>query len=147
MQVGPPHTPPEVPHAVQPPGSTSSAPVTAATTTTGSPCATCGSSPCLALIRADTPPVGFIDFLDRALARISSDHWTIRQSGHLIAITTVIMLAAALAGLAVTDRLTPLAGYAVHAPWGWAYLAGGGGVLAGGGYAVRRIHRRSKPIG
>ena len=138
-------TPPEVPHEVQPPGSTSSTPATA-TTSTGPPCATCGSSPCLARIRADTPPVGFIDFLDRTLARISSGHWTIRQSGHLIAITSAIMLAVALVGLALTDRITPVAGYTVHAPWGWAYLAGGG-VIAGGGYAVRRIRRRSTPIG
>ncbi|NTY62178.1 hypothetical protein [Mycolicibacterium sphagni] len=139
-------TPPEVPPEVQPPVSTSSSTPATATTSTGPPCATCGSSPCLARIRADTPPIGFIDFLDRTLARISSGHWTIRQSGHLIAITTVIMLAAALAGLAVTDRLTPLAGYALHASWGWAYLTGGG-VIAGGGYAVRRIRRRSTPRG
>lgn len=85
-----------------------------------------------------------MDFLDRALARISSGHWTTRHSGHLIAIITVIVLATALVGLAVTDRLSPLAGYAVQAPWGWAYLTGGG-VLAGSGYTVRRIRRRTTP--
>jgi hypothetical protein len=117
---------------------------TTPTTPTG-PCTTCGSTPCLALVRAETPPVGWIDFLDRTIARLASSHWTIRQSGHLIAILAAIMLAATLFGLAITNKLPMLIGHAGHTPWGWAYVAGSG-VLAGCGYAARRIrNRRTSP--
>jgi hypothetical protein len=93
----------------------------------------------LARIRADTPPTGVIDLLDRTIARIGSGHWTIRQSGHLIAITTIIMLGAALVVLSLTDRLTPLASSALTAH-GPACLTGGA-LIAATGYAIRRMRR------
>jgi hypothetical protein len=114
-------------------------------TTFPGPCTGCGTTPCLALVRADIPPVGWIDFFDRTISRLASGHWTIRQSGHLIGSLAVIMLAGILAGLAAANKLPMLIGQAVHTPWDWAYVAGSG-AFASGGYIVRRLYgRRATP--
>jgi hypothetical protein len=108
------------------------------------PCTVCGSTPCMALIRADVSPVGVIDLIDRTLARLTSSHWTARQSAHLGFIIAMIALAITLFTLALTDRLGPAISHTTHLPWGWAYLTGSS-LLGVGGYAVHRIprHRRS----
>lgn len=105
------------------------------------PCATCGSTPCLALVRANIPPVGWIDFLDRTIARLTSSHWTVRQSGHLLAFVLLIGLAGTFVSLAATDKLPALIEHATQTPWGWAYLVGGS-ALAGGGYTIRHVRTR-----
>lgn len=110
------------------------------------PCPACGTSPCLALVRADMPPTGWLDFLDRTITRLSSGHWTVRQSCHLLVIFVVLVTVGALAVLVVTHGAPAVIGYAAHVSWGWAYLVGGG-TMAAGGIAARRIRTRRAPGG
>lgn len=126
------------------PTTSTSLPATAVGTTNSAPCTVCGSTPCMALVRADIPPVGMIDLIDRTLARLTSGHWTARQSAHLGAIIATIVLATTLSALALTNHLGPTISHTTQLPWGWAYLTGSS-LLAGGGYVARRIlrHRRS----
>ena len=113
------------------------------TANTSAPCTVCGANPCMALIRADIPPLGLVDLVDRTLARLVSGHWTIRDSLHLIALVTMIAFVVTLATLAITDRLIPLGVHAAYGSWEWAYLTGGG-LFISGGYAVRRICRQRR---
>lgn len=101
------------------------------------PCTVCGSTPCMALVRADVPTVGMIDLIDRTLARLTSGHWTARQSAHLGAIVAMVALAA----LVLTGDLSRMISDTAQLPWGWAYPTGGG-LIAGGGYVARRMIRR-----
>ncbi|MEV6340926.1 hypothetical protein AB0M12_40180, partial [Nocardia vinacea] len=96
-------------------------------------CPKCGTPLCLALVRAETPPTNWLDFLDRKSLLLSSGHWGWRQIGYLAALTGIGVFAVAmLFGLC-----------AVAGPIWTGALGGGAGVSTGVGLLVRR-HLRKK---
>lgn len=55
-------------------------------------CHKCDSPTCLALVRADDPPVGLFDFLDRQLKLISSGHWSWSTMGYCAVLVTLVLV-------------------------------------------------------
>ncbi len=70
-------------------------------TTETTRCTRCGSPNCLALIRADIPPVGLLDFLDRQFKLVTSGHWDWSTVGYCTALVGLILAVTAL--VASTD--------------------------------------------
>jgi len=54
-------------------------------------CEKCRSLTCLALMRAETPPVNLLDFLDRQVKLITSGHWTWSVVGYCVALALAVV--------------------------------------------------------
>ncbi|WP_194828244.1 hypothetical protein [Nocardia sp. XZ_19_231] len=54
-------------------------------------CDKCSSPTCLALMRAETPPVNLLDFLDRQIKLITSNHWTWSTIGYCAALAFAVV--------------------------------------------------------
>lgn len=111
-------------------------------------CPVCGTPQCWALMRCDVPPTGLLDFLDRLISRISSGHWTLRHTAHIILLTTAVTFPVCTVAVLAAGDLSSITQWGTRTPWGWGSLAGGGALLGGSGYAVRRIrrHRRERSL-
>lgn len=109
---------------------------------TPQPCPGCGTTPCLAAVRAETPPTGWIDLLDRTIARLLSCRWTIKRCGCVVALVAGLAVIGAVLGLVLMNKIPGVIQYAVHMPWGWAYILGVGALTAGG-VVSRRLRART----
>ncbi|WP_405181738.1 hypothetical protein OG225_11830 [Nocardia sp. NBC_01377] len=54
-------------------------------------CDKCRTITCLALMRAETPPVNLLDFLDRQVKLITSGHWTWNAVGYSAALALAVV--------------------------------------------------------
>lgn len=62
---------------------------------------------CLAVIRAEVPPVGLLDFLDRQVKLLCSDHWDSKCTRALLAVLVKCTFLTALLTLMLTQITTP----------------------------------------
>ncbi|MFC4374966.1 hypothetical protein ACFO5K_12730 [Nocardia halotolerans] len=95
-------------------------------------CPTCHSTNCFVLVRSDTPPKNWMDFLDRQLKAVISGHWSGKTVAHLGGAVFVVATAVAAAvGLI-------LLAYTAMGP----YVAGSVGGATVVGFATHWLIRR-----
>ncbi len=82
---------------------------------------------CLAVIRAEAPPVGLLDFLDRQVKLLCSDHWDSRCTRTLLAVLVKCAFLTALLALVLTHITSPvwLTVLVSGVVLGWSRLRGG----------------------
>lgn len=97
-------------------------------------CQTCHSTNCFVLVRSDTAPENWMDFLDRQLKAVISGHWSWKTVAYLGGAVFVVAAAvAAVGGLA-------LLAYTALGP----YIAGSFGGAAVLGLTARWLVRRRR---
>ena len=88
-------------------------------------CEKCGTPECLILKRFASPPVGFVDFIDRTNLLMSSGHYGWRPWAHFVGLVVVFV---------VLGLLTVLC---IQGPVGYTEAGTGGAVLFGASVACR----------